>query len=405
MISITPSSLIDRAKAAILRGVDSFTRAFLRKSYELAFALAMLTPAFSSRAKKARQARARRFALKVRENTEKHGALGIALMINAGIVTFLSMATIVRYTPKVRESMECTFEGFITKTPEAAKPPGGGGGGSADPVQDAMMKAAAAMPAMATPVAMPSVIHFEAPKAPAVEMPTYTPAVAPVAAATATPAPNAVAGASISADEFAKRLEKLRNRNNGPASNSTMANNGQGGGGTGTGRGSGNGSGTGPGSGSGTGGGNGSGTGPGIGSGKMGGMKIQAERLGVIVDATSSMNADGKITRALNQAKSYKTAFVENTPNSAIDTEFTKSAQRFAENKVEAIYYLTDLEITEPDLARLETILKENGIRLYVHSWKKNPSPELLRVIKESGGGFQLKTRPPETWDAQANQE
>jgi hypothetical protein len=81
-------SLLDEGKSRIIAGVDLITRAFLRKTYEVAFAL--ILPARSERA---RRERARKFALKVRENSEKHGPLGIAMLLNAAILTLMGMTT------------------------------------------------------------------------------------------------------------------------------------------------------------------------------------------------------------------------------------------------------------------------------------------------------------------------
>ena len=124
-------------------------------------------------------------------------------------------------------------------------------------------------------------------------------------------------------------------------------------------------------------------------SGEILGNRIEAKKLGVILDVSHSMSP--------YREKLEKQIRV-NFPNSLICyvdgcaigslSEATSAFQSLASNGVDAIYWFSDLQDPESieGLTAVEQAIKKKNIKLYVRSVDKSPNPKLKSIINSSNG-------------------
>lgn len=175
----------------------------------------------------------------------------------------------------------------------------------------------------------------------------------------------------------------------------------------------------GPGDGSGYGlGGNGRGGGGGTRMGAIGGMKVQAARLGVVLDVSGSMKE--KLPRVRRELKrEFSLATIVEVPGCSLawsggdlpfdpmkarETVVLKAQSRsvveaiemlIATKRVDAIFWFSDLNDSQsPEgLRRVSVLLgtteesERRAVRFYVRSVGKKPSDALLAIVERSGGG------------------
>jgi hypothetical protein len=178
----------------------------------------------------------------------------------------------------------------------------------------------------------------------------------------------------------------------------------------------------------------GNGFGSGIGSGfgacegggatsmKVGGMKVQAKALGVILDVSGSMKeklpeVKREIRRAFRQAKTVDVEGCRLDWSAPDESEDRKvrlkgSADSVIEavemlvidGRVDAIYWFSDLQDgeTEAGLARLRELLrveqgKAKAVRFYIRTLEVEPSRELATIVRATGGAIQAGEKADET--------
>lgn len=164
----------------------------------------------------------------------------------------------------------------------------------------------------------------------------------------------------------------------------------------------------------------GSGMGSGFGDGEgttsmqVGGMKVQAKALGVILDVSGSMKeklpeVKREIRRAFRQAKTVDVEGCRldwNAPDESEDRKIRLkgSADSVIEavemlvidGRVDALYWFSDLQDgeTEEGLARLRELLrveqgKAKAVRFYIRTLEREPSRELATIVRATGGAIQ----------------
>jgi len=131
--------------------------------------------------------------------------------------------------------------------------------------------------------------------------------------------------------------------------------------------------------------------GKGLREGKILGNNIQAERLGVILDNSPSMQP---------YLDSLKTEIYKNFDNAKImyahgcqittDSYALFAFKNLSRENVDVIYWFCDLQDPESyeGLDLLEKILKQKNIKLYIKSMDKQPNPQLKSIISSTGGKF-----------------
>lgn len=147
----------------------------------------------------------------------------------------------------------------------------------------------------------------------------------------------------------------------------------------------------------------------------IGGLSVQGERLGVILDVSGSMNRYLESLRREIRAgfadaefREVEGCFLEPIDPSAIPDPSTVSresvmdaiAELVKNHQVDSIYWFCDLqdERTEEALQQLRTIaLGQSGnykpFRLYIRSTDEMPDPGLEEIIRSSGGAFERSRR------------
>ena len=173
--------------------------------------------------------------------------------------------------------------------------------------------------------------------------------------------------------------------------------------------------------GSGIGSGFGVGEGEGATSMKVGGMKVQAKSLGVILDVSGSMKeklpeVKREIRRAFRQAKTVDVEGCRldwNSPNKSEDRKIRLkgSADSVIEavemlvidGRVDALYWFSDLQDGESEagLARLRELLrvdqgKAKTVRFYIRTLEREPSRELATIVRATGGAIQAGEKTDE---------
>lgn len=163
----------------------------------------------------------------------------------------------------------------------------------------------------------------------------------------------------------------------------------------------------------------GTGTGGGVRTGSIGGMKVKAARLGVVLDVSGSM--DEHIRRVRRELKrEFKLATVVEVTGCSLDwigkiAFDLKQSQRtvklksradtvldgmemlIAAERVDAVFWFSDLQDqqTNEGLLRLSSLLGttegsgRKPVRFYVRSVQNEPSDQLMAIIERSGGGAQ----------------
>jgi hypothetical protein len=174
--------------------------------------------------------------------------------------------------------------------------------------------------------------------------------------------------------------------------------------------------------GSGIGSGFGAGEGEGATSMKVGGMKVQAKALGVILDVSGSMKeklpeVKREIRRAFRQAKTVDVEGCRldwNAPDESEDRKvrLKSSADSVIEavemlvidGRVDALYWFSDLQDGESEagLARLRELLrveqgKAKAVRFYIRTLEVEPSRELATIVRATGGAIQAGEKTDET--------
>ena len=149
------------------------------------------------------------------------------------------------------------------------------------------------------------------------------------------------------------------------------------------------------------------------GTGKIGKMPVKAERLGVILDVSNSMQSaitkckvdidrgfpDSPVATVEgcsvnrfpepSQAGGPHTSFIR---ASSTDSSTVAAIQSLVINdKVDAIFWFSDLaDLTENSpLAALAAWLKERGVRLYVRKVYSRPSAAVIEAVEATGGDWE----------------
>jgi len=345
---------------------DACARTADRMFYQVFYALAVT---FSHASPRRRRALAKRFANTWKGNVKKATPPAMSLFLNALLLwCFSIMALRAPLETNSSEEISLTINeqaGFLVSTHQPAPP--SGGGGAAEALNQAISTASQAL---ATPLTTAQ---------------THTQDLA--ALTTTTPTSFDIPPATVPSVDPATMA-------NAPASLPSQSSEG----------GSGQGSGIGPGSGHGSGGGR-AGHGP---ARQFQGHAITATYVGVILDISGSMHRHSKsASRASKKVLGSKNAnnIVEcngctiEALMSGIQSALTTN------NRIKSIVWIADLrDIYQPTrimhagqtrsihelYAEIERILQENGISLFVTSYAKQPSPELLGIIERSGGTFHL---------------
>jgi|GEM_PF-3231328 len=267
----------------------------------------------------------------------------------------MSFITFYRPTGEQGGEIEIDTGSFLVSEEGSGQPPGGGGSVS---------------------VPMPDIMEISAPAPAVVEMAALT-------TANPTMSFSLPAGAALSG--VSPRIGVGRAN----VSNTVSGSPGEGvgsGGGNGGGIGGGNGSGAGVGQGTGD-----SDGGEGVGKRikRIGRIPIDAEKLGVVLDVSTSMSPHSGASK--RQAMRYKNAVVE-TLNGCSLSQTKPIFDKLAEQSVDAIYWLCDLQDfqSEEALDALAKMLTDGKIKLYISSWDKPPSPRLFGIAQNSGGAVEV---------------
>lgn len=136
--------------------------------------------------------------------------------------------------------------------------------------------------------------------------------------------------------------------------------------------------------------GNGSG-GNGLKEAKIFGNKITADKLGVILDVSPSMQP--YLTQLkMEIRKNFPNAIIIPVEGCSVGSlsESTQAFCALGNQKVDSIYWFCDLQDPESHegLDILNKIIKENNIKLYIKSLDKRPNPRLQSIISFSGGSY-----------------
>jgi len=121
------------------------------------------------------------------------------------------------------------------------------------------------------------------------------------------------------------------------------------------------------------------------------GNNIQAGKLGVILDVSSSMNP--YITRLKREIrKEFSNAKIADVYGCLLIPECAtmRAFQDLINQDVDTIYWFCDLQDLQEQegLEILNKILKEKNIKLYIKSMDKQPNPQLKSIISSTGGKF-----------------
>lgn len=158
----------------------------------------------------------------------------------------------------------------------------------------------------------------------------------------------------------------------------------------------------------------GGGPGGSMGSMKVGRISVKAMRLGVILDVSGSMEEElpgvkREVRKAFRQAKTVEVEgcrldWREPAGGGGGKVNLQKSAGSVIEavemlvvdGKVDAIYWFSDLQDgeTEAGIGRLGELLgvdrgKGRAVRFYIRSLEREPSAELVRIVRASDGAVQ----------------
>ena len=277
----------------------------------------------------------------------------------------MSFITFYRPTGEQGGEIEIDTGSFLVSEEGSGQPPGGGGSVS---------------------VPMPDIMEISAPAPAVVEMAALT-------TANPTMSFSLPAGAALSG--VSPRIGVGRAN----VSNTVSGSPGEGvgsGGGNGGGIGGGNGSGAGVGQGTGD-----SDGGEGVGKRikKIGRIPIDAEKLGVIIDTSTSMKP--RSDSAKNQAMRYKNAIIKTMGSCDILKKQRNGpavldfVEEFGEQGVDAVYWLCDLQDyqSEEGVEILAEMLERYEMKLYISSWDQPPSPRLQTIVQNSGGAVELNGR------------
>ena len=154
---------------------------------------------------------------------------------------------------------------------------------------------------------------------------------------------------------------------------------------------------------------------------KVGGMKVKAKALGVILDVSGSMKeklpeVKREIRRAFRQAKTVDVEGCRldwNSPDESVDRKvrLKGSADSVIEavemlvidGRVDALYWFSDLQDGESEagLARLRELLrvdqgKAKTVRFYIRTLEREPSRELATIVRATGGAIQAGEKTDE---------
>jgi hypothetical protein len=124
-------------------------------------------------------------------------------------------------------------------------------------------------------------------------------------------------------------------------------------------------------------------------SGEIFGNRIEARKLGVILDVSHSMAPYKEILEKQIRAN-FPNSLICYVDGCAIGTlsQATSAFQSLASSGVDAIYWFSDLQDPESleGLSAVEQAIKKKNIKLYVRSVDKSPNPKLESIINSSNG-------------------
>lgn len=126
-------------------------------------------------------------------------------------------------------------------------------------------------------------------------------------------------------------------------------------------------------------------------SGEIFGNRIQAKKLGIILDVSHSMKPYREKLEKQIRAN-FPDSLICYVDGCAIGTlsEPTNAFQFLASKGVDAIYWFSDLQDPESleGLTTVEQAIKKKNIKLYVKSVDKYPNPKLESIINSSQGSY-----------------
>jgi hypothetical protein len=124
-------------------------------------------------------------------------------------------------------------------------------------------------------------------------------------------------------------------------------------------------------------------------SGEILGNRIEARKLGVILDVSHSMSPYREKLEKQIRAN-FPNSLICYVDGCAIGTlsQATSAFQSLASSGVDAIYWFSDLQDPESleGLTAVEQAIKGKSIKLYVRSVDKSPNPKLESIINSSNG-------------------
>lgn len=288
--------------------------------------------------------------LKARVKTS--GPLAASATINLALFALLFLYGIPRIVVDTSEAIQVTVTSFFVNTPAPEKPAEGGGGAGGESISEAL---ASFNVTSAAPTATVAAITSNNPQALDIKIPQAT--------VTAPKIDNALLAKTVAA--------AARTQNNVASGNQASS-----------GLGNGQGKGAGLGAGNGQGGGN---------SNKIGKLKLQTEKFGVIVDVSDSMARNSRKVKAQAETICKKTngKMIE-LKNCQINQNFVAAVNELAAEGVDTIYWICDLfDDQQPkETAQVHQILLEHKIKLIVATWGDSPSSALRAIIQETGGAL-----------------
>lgn len=128
----------------------------------------------------------------------------------------------------------------------------------------------------------------------------------------------------------------------------------------------------------------------------VGGIRVEATRIGVLLDVSRSMTPYLKRVREQID-KQFKDAAAYREANGCrLDDKspaFKGMLALVEKEGVDTIYWFCDLK-DKRDPETLDTLarkFKEAGVKLYIRSISENPDPALRRLVRDSGGSVRVK--------------
>lgn len=306
----------------------------------------------------------RTFSVRAKEAARQAAPPLISIALNTLVIALLFAYGVPRIAFEVRDAMEVTLTDLFVPEEEPALPSGGGALGGSDVAYD--------VTAMATPASI-AVSASELTPAQKTELNLPIPAVTAIAPATLAKIAAAVPRPTITATPAPGRRA---------VADST--------GGTGTAAAAGRGDG------------HGTGKGPAFSTREMiGGLNVVEKNLMVVTPKLRMAHGGPMILVPESYKTSLRTragpSFLEMKIHShghALDEEFVEALISFAEKaKPDAIYWLhmTFYDEYPPARQKLADWILSKGIKLYVSSWDIPLSPELKKVVHQTGGEYEQR--------------